>query len=159
VASREVDPLGAGLYVFSNRRWRTPDAARERDELVRGFIDLSRSFPRFGSGAELPSFLSVLSEITRLWRPSLIQPSLQSTVHRGTLNPPPPNEPSEPDAAVTPERRRQASQWEPTGEPFLGPDPGDWGGQDEDALPDALQALGPGGDSAWATEGWMVPLL
>jgi hypothetical protein len=41
------DPFGAGFYVFSNRRWISPDDQQDIAKLGKGIAGLNARFPRF----------------------------------------------------------------------------------------------------------------
>jgi hypothetical protein len=57
------DPSGAGLYVFSNRRWMNPDDHQDAAQLVTGISSLTDRFPRFEleQGALLESLQQILN--------------------------------------------------------------------------------------------------
>lgn len=68
-SNREVDPLGAGLYVFSKRRWRCPDNPHERTMLQSGLVLLAETYRPFTAGADIAALLPALSRIVHLWIP------------------------------------------------------------------------------------------
>jgi hypothetical protein len=66
-SNREADPLGAGLYVFCNRRWISLESTHEKASLIMGLQQLSATFPSFRPIVDIDSFLTIFSRIVGLW--------------------------------------------------------------------------------------------
>ena len=66
-ANRMADPLGAGLYVFSNVRWKTFDDPRERSSLYNSLMDISRVCPNFQMAVDFETLLLLQRRISTEW--------------------------------------------------------------------------------------------
>jgi hypothetical protein len=64
-SSRMNDPSGAGLYVFSNRRWINPDDHEEITQLSEGISGLTERFPRFQ--LEQKTMVESLRRMLNIW--------------------------------------------------------------------------------------------
>ncbi|EKX41708.1 hypothetical protein GUITHDRAFT_112122 [Guillardia theta CCMP2712] len=64
------DPLGAGMYLFSYRRWRNPSDPGDRAALEDAHDELCAQFPSNMQHCDLDRFLKVVSSFCEVWAPN-----------------------------------------------------------------------------------------
>lgn len=67
---RKEDPTGAGMYLFSNLRWRDPANKQDRLELIAGWNSIIERFPKIAGQCCLGRFLQVVEEFHNKWLPN-----------------------------------------------------------------------------------------
>ncbi|EKX38486.1 hypothetical protein GUITHDRAFT_165219 [Guillardia theta CCMP2712] len=68
--TKRVDPLGAGMYLFSMRVWKDPSNPRDREELMQGWRHLVERFPQVAKVCSVDRFLEVVSKFHDAWQPN-----------------------------------------------------------------------------------------
>uniref|UniRef100_A0A7S4P3W5 Uncharacterized protein n=2 Tax=Guillardia theta TaxID=55529 RepID=A0A7S4P3W5_GUITH len=68
-ATRQEDPTGAGLCLFSFRQWKNPDDESKKWDLFKSWEYLVETFPHFGAECNWEKFLSVCKRYEEGWKP------------------------------------------------------------------------------------------
>eukprot|EP00960_Hanusia_phi_P009898 288605-Hanusia_phi.AAC.2 len=64
------DPLGAGMYLFSYRRWKNPSDPSDRAALEEAYDELYSQFPSNMQHCSLERFLQIVSTFCDVWTPN-----------------------------------------------------------------------------------------
>ena len=64
------DPVGAGMYLFSQRRWLDPADKKDRERLLAGWNELVATYSEHAQRCCLIEFLSIIERFRLGWQPS-----------------------------------------------------------------------------------------
>uniref|UniRef100_A0A7S0H934 Uncharacterized protein n=1 Tax=Hanusia phi TaxID=3032 RepID=A0A7S0H934_9CRYP len=98
--TKRVDPLGAGMYLFSMRVWKDPSSPRDREELMQGWRHLVERFPQVAKVCSVDRFLEVVSKFHDAWQPNAGRARKKQKMHGNELAEKPPSSSSSLDAPV-----------------------------------------------------------
>eukprot|EP00287_Rhodomonas_sp_CCMP768_P018319 CAMPEP_0202808848 /NCGR_PEP_ID=MMETSP1389-20130828/1288_1 /ASSEMBLY_ACC=CAM_ASM_000865 /TAXON_ID=302021 /ORGANISM="Rhodomonas sp., Strain CCMP768" /LENGTH=311 /DNA_ID=CAMNT_0049479273 /DNA_START=37 /DNA_END=973 /DNA_ORIENTATION=- len=76
---RSEDPTGAGMYLFSNLRWRDPSDAEDRADLISGWNALTERFPKVAQVCSLEGFLAIVGRFYQQWQPNAERASMRAS--------------------------------------------------------------------------------
>eukprot|EP00288_Rhodomonas_lens_P014329 CAMPEP_0177693712 /NCGR_PEP_ID=MMETSP0484_2-20121128/2546_1 /TAXON_ID=354590 /ORGANISM="Rhodomonas lens, Strain RHODO" /LENGTH=333 /DNA_ID=CAMNT_0019204541 /DNA_START=41 /DNA_END=1039 /DNA_ORIENTATION=+ len=68
--TRSSDPLGAGMYLFSQRRWRDVNDPQDKAELESGWAALCERLPWISRQCTLDRFFELVSKFHDGWQPN-----------------------------------------------------------------------------------------
>eukprot|EP00961_Rhodomonas_salina_P113020 1520548-Rhodomonas_salina.1 len=67
---RTEDPTGAGMYLFSNLKWRDPQDPVDHNHLVSGWKAICERFPMVGQRCDAEKFLGIVEKFHSSWQPN-----------------------------------------------------------------------------------------